>query len=79
MIVFKLWKKIFKKHNWAVSRIVSSHIILFIFLLLVGSIIDRPSANKTTSDTDDMMEIEDEFHINDSLEDTLKESNVTEL
>ncbi|KAI8364260.1 HOOK protein-domain-containing protein, partial [Choanephora cucurbitarum] len=45
----------------------------------IGSIIDRPSANKTTSDTDDMMEIEDEFHINDSLEDTLKESNVTEL
>lgn len=46
----------------------------------MGSILDRPSANgAAASDTSDMMEIEDEFNLNDSLEDTLKESNVTEL
>ncbi|RCH90407.1 hypothetical protein CU098_004405 [Rhizopus stolonifer] len=46
----------------------------------MGSLVERPTANRTSeADTDDIMEIDDEFNLNDSLEDSLKESNVTEL
>jgi hypothetical protein len=46
----------------------------------VGSVItNKPTAQRTNTTSTDEMDLDDDFGLNDSLEDTLKETNVTEL
>lgn len=47
------------------------------FFISVVTSVERPVLQNESNDTDDM-ELDD-YNLNDSLEDSLKESNVTEL
>lgn len=80
-IVYNFLRIIFRKHSLEVCIFLFTIYLLltFCFFVIVGAVItDKPATQRSKEVDADDMDIDD-FNLNDSLEDTLKETNVTEL